>query len=147
MNEYEKLNSEINSGKYLGTYGGAYSLYRCLAEVRKNKDILKYNRLKETEYLNENLLEHLNNPLTRKKWNDISSINPLGLTAEIPTMACTTATLNIPELDGKLFKDGVIVDSDGGINVTKIAVQYTWNIKKLSKSHKKNKKLVRLISN
>jgi len=133
MNEYEKINDEINSGKYLGTYGGAYSLYRCLAEVRKNKDILKYNRLKETEYLNENLLKHLNNPLTRKKWNDISSINPLGLTSKIPTMACTTATLNIPELDGKLFKDGVIVDSDGGINVTKIAVQYTWNIRKLSK--------------
>ena len=77
MNEYEKFNSEINSGKYLGTYGGAYSLYRCLAEVRKNKDILKYNVLKETEYLNENLLNHLNNEQTRKKWNDISSINPL----------------------------------------------------------------------
>ena len=134
MNEYERFNSEINSGNYLGTYGGAYSLYRCLAEIRKNKDILKYNRLKETEYLNENLLEHLNNPLTRKKWNDISSINPLGLTSQIPTIACTTATLNIPELKDKLFNDGVIVDSDGGINVTKIAVQYTWNINKLSKN-------------
>jgi len=133
MNDYEKFNDDINSGKYLGTYGGAYSLYRCLAEVRKNKDILKYNVLKETEYLNENILNHLNNEKTRKRWNDISSINPLGLTSNIPTMACTTATLNFPELKNKLFNDGVIVDSDGGINVTKIAVQYTWNIRKLSK--------------
>ena len=132
MGDYKKFNDDLNSGKYVGTYGGAYSLYRCLAEVRKNKDILKHNELKTSEYLNEGLLKHLNNELTRKKWNDISSINPLGLTSKIPTMACTTATLNIPELDGKLFNDGVIVDADGGINVTKIAIQYSWNLKKLA---------------
>jgi GTP cyclohydrolase II len=132
MGDYKKFNEDLNSGKYIGTYGGAYSLYRCLAEVRKNKDILKHNELKTSEYLNEGLLKHLNNELTRKKWNDISSINPLGLTSKIPTMACTTATLNIPELDGKLFNDGVIVDADGGINVTKIAIQYSWNLKKLA---------------
>ena len=132
MTNYKKFNEDLNSDKYLGTYGGAYSLYRCLAEVRKNKDILKHNELKENEYLNECLLKHLNNKLTRKKWNDISSINPLGLTSKIPTMACTTATLNIPELNGKLFPDGTIVDSDGGINVTKIAIQYSWNLKKLA---------------
>ena len=40
MTNYKKFNEDINSDKYLGTYGGAYSLYRCLAEVRKNKDIL-----------------------------------------------------------------------------------------------------------
>ena len=133
MEDYKVLNKKLNSGEYIGAYGGAYSLYRCLAEIRKNKDILKYNELKDTEYLNENLLEHLNNKETRKKWSDICSINPLGLTSKIPTMACTTATLNIPELKDKLFKDGVIIDSDGGLNVTKIAVQYTWNLEKLSK--------------
>ena len=43
MTDYKVLNEKLNSGEYVGTYGGAYSLYRCLAEVRKNKDILKYN--------------------------------------------------------------------------------------------------------
>ena len=37
---YTNLNNDLNNNKYIGTYGGSYSLYRSIAEVRKNKDIL-----------------------------------------------------------------------------------------------------------
>ena len=44
---YTNLNNDLNNNKYIGTYGGSYSLYRSIAEVRKNKDILKSNILKK----------------------------------------------------------------------------------------------------
>lgn len=54
------------------------------------------------------------------------------MTATNPTIAATTATLNIAELTD-LKRDGIIVDEDGGIKTQKAAVYNVWNIPSLGK--------------
>lgn len=61
------------------------------------------------------------------------TFDPLGLYAKSPSMAATTAQLNLPELEGKLVKDGKVVLEDGSIFTTKVAIDYVWNIPALSK--------------
>ena len=73
-------------------------------------------------------MELLNHKETRKWWPRIVTFDPLGMTATNPTIAATTATLNIPELAHDLKRDGVIVDEDGGIKTQKAAVYNVWNI-------------------
>ena len=38
---YINLNDDLDNNKFIGSYGGAYSMYRCIAEVRNNKNILE----------------------------------------------------------------------------------------------------------
>ena len=76
--------------------------------------------------------ELLSSPETRKWWPRIVTFDPLGMTATNPTIAATTATLNIPELKESLKRDGVIVDRDGGIKTEKCAVYNVWNIPHLA---------------
>ena len=69
---------------------------------------------------------------TQKWWPRIVTFDPLGMTATNPTIAATTAILNIPELQD-LKRDGKIVDNDGGIHTQKAAVYNVWNLPSLAK--------------
>ena len=86
----------------------------------------KYLRAKDEIYLPE-WVKLLEDKETQRWWPRIVTFDPMGMTATNPTIAATTATLNIPELKD-LKRDGVIVDADGGINVEKAAVYNVWNI-------------------
>jgi len=78
------------------------------------------------------LVERLENPEVRKNWHRIVTFDPLGMTATTPTIAATTAKLNMPEL-ADLERDGEIVDEFGAVNTMKIAIYYSWNLPELSK--------------
>lgn len=91
------------------------------------------NRTSQTnEWRLKPLVDHFNRPETQESWNDLSTIDPLGLYSKIPTMACTPAIMEIPELKGKLKFDGNIVNKNQSVNVFKLAVEPVWNIAKLA---------------
>lgn len=63
-------------------------------------------------------------------------MDPWGLNAARPTIACTTALLKIPEFDMPPYtieRDGKIVMADGQIKTTKVAVDHIWNLPGLAK--------------
>lgn len=53
------------------------------------------------------------------------------MTAKTPTIACTSAILNLPEFKN-LKSDGDIVNEDKSVNCNKAAIYYSWNIPGLS---------------
>merc|ERR1719300_1072811 len=60
------------------------------------------------------------------------------MTATCPTIAATHANLNIPEITERIVKgmlkiDGKIIQKDGSIRVSKVALHYAWNIPGLAK--------------
>ena len=124
---YKQLHADLQNKKYLGSYGGTYSIYRNIAGKKENIDLSNWNQRKENEYIDPRLLEHLEQKSVQDKWGRICSFDPFGLSSDTPTISSTTATLNIPELKN-LYKDGKIVNMDGSINIFKIAIENVWNI-------------------
>ena len=61
----------------------------------------------------------LNNKNTQKWWKRIVTFDPMGMTSKLPSIAATTAILNIPELRN-LKRDGKIVDNNGGVKAQKV---------------------------
>jgi GTP cyclohydrolase II len=53
------------------------------------------------------------------------------MTAKTPTIAGTSAILNLPEFKN-LKSDGKIVNKDKSVNCNKVAIYYSWNIPGLS---------------
>jgi uncharacterized membrane protein len=67
----------------------------------------------------------LQNPRTQRRWNDIITLDPLGMFAGRPTQSATTANMSIPELQlgSEMVADGVIVNKeDRTIACVKVAV-------------------------
>ena len=95
-----------------------------------NSHIFQMRSVKDEVYLSE-WTQLLNHKETQKWWPRIVTFDPQGMTATNPTIAATSATLNIPELND-LKRDGIIVDEDGGINTQKAAVYNVWNIPHLA---------------
>jgi len=93
---YKQLHADLQNKKYLGSYGGTYSIYRNIAGKKENIDLLNYNRRKENEYIDPRLLEHLEQKSVQDKWGRICSFDPFGLSSDTPTISSTTAKLNIP---------------------------------------------------
>jgi len=115
-----------------GVYGGVNSVYFGLAGIRAKVDMDKFHTNRSPdEYLLPPLEKLINLPETQARWDNICTLDPMGLTADRPTMAATTAIMNIEELND-LERDGVIVNADGGVNTQKCAIDYVWNVPKLS---------------
>jgi GTP cyclohydrolase II len=74
----------------------------------------------------ETLLAH---PRTRRRWDDIATMDPMGMTATRPTISATRANMVFPEIHDNLVRDGKIVNKhDGSIKLIKAAIDYVWNV-------------------
>ncbi len=127
---YQNLHDDLNKKIVIGQYGGSNAIYYAITSCILSKNI-SYGKKNSDEYFIEDLKNHLNLPQTRMKWDFISSFDPLGYESDIPTISATRSVLNINELND-LECDGTVIDKDGGVNVTKIAVDYVFNLPKLS---------------
>lgn len=86
------------------------------------------------EWRLKELISHLELSKTQEHWEEISTLDPLGMYSRIPTIAATPAIMEIPELIGKLKPDGNIVLKNQTVHVTKMAIEPVWNISKLAES-------------
>lgn len=126
-----------------GTYSGDHAAYHAISEAKMGK---KLNRLlADTENVGNaaatgliqewqvpNLVNHLNDPRTREHWDYVSSLDPYGMESTRPTISATPACMEIPELFGRLKRDGKIVNDDDSINILKVAIDPVWNLKAMS---------------
>lgn len=139
----------LSSPKYrnvIGTYAGAYGVYRALAVASGVLDPMHRADLTDTSPVVQ-LGPH-------PSWGDpdkIVSLDPFGaMTSEVfaefssedydlfPTIAITKAHINIPELkdeieQGRLTVDGTILKADGSLQVTKAAIDPVWYLPGIAK--------------
>lgn len=124
---WEHLHNDLENGKKAGVWGGCNSAWWGLASIRAGVDMKQWHKKRSPdEFYVETLHEHLQKESTRRRWNEIVTMDPMGLYAGPPTISATYAHMNIPELT--LEPDDKIVNKDGSINVVKAAVDYAWNI-------------------
>lgn len=124
-----RMHADIEADKFIGVYGGANSIYHGIAEAKLgNVDLLKVHKKRGgDEYAPVSVTEYLALPSTQTRWNEIVSFDPWGMDATRPTIAATTATMDLPELKG-LIPDGGLVTEEGGIKITKIAIDHVFNM-------------------
>mmetsp|Transcript_48442 Transcript_48442/g.105555 ORF Transcript_48442/g.105555 Transcript_48442/m.105555 type:complete len:123 (-) Transcript_48442:1480-1848(-) len=84
------------------------------------------------EWKIQEVVDHFSDSRTRSVWEEISTLDPLGMQANIPTIAATTAIMEIPELIGKLKPDAKFVNNNQTVNITKLALDPVWNISALA---------------
>lgn len=130
----------------IGTYSGAYGVYRALAVASGVLDPTHRADLTDTAPVVQ-IGPH-------PSWGDpdkIVSLDPFGaMTGEVfaefsseeydifPTIAVTKAHINIPELrdeieQGRLVVDGSILKADGSLMVTKAAIDPVWYLPGIAK--------------
>jgi len=131
---YKELNKDLDEFKYAGAYGANNTAWHGLAALRAGVDLKEFHtRRSPDEFYIEDLHKHLQDPKTQKNWNQISSMNPLGLTCNHPTISATNACMDVPDISPNLQPDERgIVNADGSINVKKAAVDLTFNLPLLS---------------
>jgi len=128
---WEKLHEDLDNGNYAGVFGGCNSVYFGLAGLRAGVDMDKYHQQRtKDEFFVPELDALLQKEYTRRRWNDIAILDPMGMYAKRPTIAATSAHMQIPEL--KMDVDGKIVNADGSFNCVKCAIDYVWNVPMLS---------------
>jgi GTP cyclohydrolase II len=127
---WEQIHADLDAGKQIGTYGACHSAYHGLAGLRAGVDLNNvHGKRSPDEFYSPELSEHMEHPATRAEWNKIFTFDPLGMYAKIPTMSWTKACISFPEIKDALVADGKIVDGrDMSINVTKVAMDYVWNL-------------------
>jgi len=132
--DYQDLNEDFKKGKYAGAYGWDNSVYYGIAEKKANVDLREFHSKRtKDEYFIPSIKQLVEDPRTQKHWKRIVTFNPYGLTSTPPTIAATTAHLNVPEIAKNLRRDGIIVNKDdGSINIVKSAIYYSWNIPALA---------------
>jgi len=128
--DYNDVHRDFEKGKYAGAYGWDNAVYYGIAEKKANIDLKKFHSVRtKDEYFIPSIQKLVDDPRTQEHWKRIVTFNPYGLTTTPPTIAATTAHLNIPEIAKNLRRDGDIVNKDdGSINIVKAAIYYTWNI-------------------
>jgi GTP cyclohydrolase II len=133
---WEEIHQDLEDNKEIGCYGSCHGAYHGLAAIRAGVDMrLTHGQRSPDEYYEEKLSEHMKNPKTREQWKSIFTLDPLGMYGTVPTMSWTTACISFPELKESLVADGKIVDPrDMSINVTKVAIDYVWNIPKFAEA-------------
>jgi GTP cyclohydrolase II len=131
---WDSVHQDLENDIFCGTHGNVNSAYFGMAEMRAGVNMNDFHkkRWKDEFYLPE-LKGLIENKSIRKNWNKINTFDPLGMFSRRPTMSGTRAQLNVPEISDSLVPDGKIVNDDHSINIVKMAVDYVWNIPRLSK--------------
>jgi GTP cyclohydrolase II len=126
---WKNLHDDLEAKKYAGKYCGANGAWHGLAGIRAGKNLDEYHtKRSKDEYYVESIDRHLQKSSTRRRWNDLVCIDPLGMYASRPTMSATTANMTIPEIMDELQIDNTVVNPDRSIHIVKMAVDYAWNI-------------------
>ncbi|XP_049848236.1 uncharacterized protein LOC126313327 [Schistocerca gregaria] len=131
------LHADLERGQYCGHFGGSYSVYHALCELKFKQDLTSFRtRRSADERIDPALMRLLSNSVVSRHWERIVTIDPWGLVAKRPTISSTTALLHIPEFELAPFiveKDGNVVLQDGSVKTTKIAIDYVWNLPGISR--------------
>jgi len=124
-----QLHADMEANRFAGVYGGANSIYHGIAEAKLGDvDLLQVHKKRHMdEYSPESVTEYLQTPQARARWDQIVSFDPWGMEATRPTIAATTATMHLPEMKG-IEPFGDLVTADGGINITKVAIDHVFNM-------------------
>ena len=129
---YKNVHEDLMNENYAGVYGWDNACYWAIAEKKANVDLREfYKKRHPDEYHLPAWKELLDDPETQKSWPGIVTFDPLGMAGLPPTIASCEARLNIPDLED-MTRDGLIVEEDGGVKVSKAAVYYAWNIPHLA---------------
>jgi len=124
----EEKRKDLEERKMIGTYGWDHACYHAIAELKAKVDLFEFHAKRSPdEFFIPEIKKLLDDPETQLDWNRIVTFDPFGMTATNPTIASTRAICNITELND-VIRDGNIVDEQGGIHVTKAAIQYAWNL-------------------
>jgi GTP cyclohydrolase II len=133
--DYRGVHDDLEHDRFAGSYGWDNAAYHAIAEQKAGVDLHDFHgkRTPDECYM-ESFVELLRDPRTQEKWSNIVTFDPFGMTATRPTIASTTAFLNIPELKGELVggDEYGIVNDDGSINTVKAGVYYSWNLPALA---------------
>lgn len=131
---WEDVHKDLENNSQIGTYGSSHAAWHALAGLRAGINLQDFHSKRSPdEFYIEELDRHLKKSSTRKFWNKLVSIDPLGMYAQNPTMSATTAKMTIPEIVSDLTIDNKVVNPDRSINVTKLAVDYVWNLPGIAK--------------
>jgi GTP cyclohydrolase II len=129
---YKNVHADLEIGKYAGSYGWDNAAYIAIAEKKAGIDLKNWHQKRsKDEFFIPSIKELIDNPATQEHWHHILTFDPYGLTSRNPTIACTNATLNLPEFK-ELTPDGKIMNNDNSVNCSKAAIYYAWNIPELS---------------
>ena len=129
----------LSDTNVIGIHGAENTDFYILALAKYDIDIQeKSKNISEEENIDHDLHSLIEYNKIHKKdlWEKISSINPYGLTSLPPTIACVRAKLDIKNIIPSLEIDHQIVDSKFMVHCLKIAVHYTWDLKKISEKLK-----------
>ena len=125
---WRHVHDDLANEKYAGVYGWDNACYWAIAERKAHVDLKEfYKKRAPDEFYLPAWKELIDNPETQKHWDGIVTFDPMGLYGMPPTIACCEARLNLPDLED-LTRDGLIVEEDGGVKVSKAAVYYSWNL-------------------
>jgi GTP cyclohydrolase II len=140
----------------IGTHGGGYSIYQGLAVATGQLNPQHQPDLRATEPV----VAIPSNAAWRNR-DRIVTLDPWGaMVTDVfaplyqqgynirPTIAIARATLNLPEIQqalqsGLLQADGEILRSDGGLAVTKIAIEPVWHLPGIAQRLKVSEKVLR----
>lgn len=125
---WKNVHEDLLKENYSGVYGWDNACYWAIAERKAHVDLREfYKKRAPEEFYIPAWKELIDDPETQKHWAGIVTFDPMGLYGAPPTIAACEARLNLPDFDD-MTRDGVIVDEDGGIRVSKAAVYYAWNL-------------------
>lgn len=128
---WREVHEDLEKGVFAGVHGSHHACYFGLAELRTHLNLEDFHTKRSPdEFYVESLDRLLKNPHTQRRWDDISTIDPLGMYAKRPTMSATEAQMVIPEL--KIEPDHKVVNENGSFNCVKLAIDYAWNLQLLS---------------
>jgi len=133
---WKEMHADLERDHFAGTYGAHNAAFHGLAGIRAGVNMAEFHKKRSPdEFLVEELAALLQNPRTQRRWNDIITLDPLGMFAGRPTQSATTANMSIPELQlgSEMVADGVIVNKeDRTIACVKVAVDLVWNLPALA---------------
>lgn len=140
----------------IGTHSGGYSIYQGLAVATGQLDPQHHPDLRHTQpvvTISPNPAWHTpDRIITLDPWGAsvtevFASLYDQGYSIR-PTIAITRATLNLPEIyqalqAGQLQADGAILNAEGGLAVTKIAIEPVWYLPGIARRLKVSEKSLR----
>jgi len=129
---YKQVHDDLENGRYAGSYGWDNAAYIAIAEKKAGLDLKKHHtKRSEDEYYIPSIKNLIDNPATQEHWHRIVTFDPYGMTATVPTIAATTCSLGLQELQD-LERDGTVVGEDGYVNGVKAGIYYAWNLPELA---------------
>lgn len=133
---WKEMHADMEADNFAGTYGAHNAAYHGLAGIRAGVNMAEFHKKRSPdEFYVPELAELLKNPRTQRRWNDIITLDPMGMFAGRPTQSATSANMSIPELQlgTEMIADGVIVSKeDRTIACVKVAVDLVWNLPALA---------------